>query len=96
MLTTHSMEEADVLCNRIAIVSSGILRCIAPQVRLKSLYGGGYNLQINSIKETHLGMERKIRRRQERKQRERQFQSRQNRTASDVVLHPSQLNPSKA
>mmetsp|Transcript_9359 Transcript_9359/g.14201 ORF Transcript_9359/g.14201 Transcript_9359/m.14201 type:complete len:95 (+) Transcript_9359:1198-1482(+) len=30
ILTTHSMEEADVLCNRIAIVSSGILRCIAP------------------------------------------------------------------
>jgi len=30
MLTTHSMEEADVLCNRIAIVNNGILRCIAP------------------------------------------------------------------
>jgi ABC-type multidrug transport system ATPase subunit len=28
VLTTHSMEEADVLCNRIGIVSSGILRCI--------------------------------------------------------------------
>lgn len=30
VLTTHSMEEADVLCNRIAIVNDGILRCIAP------------------------------------------------------------------
>ena len=30
VLTTHSMEEADVLCNRIAIVNNGILRCIAP------------------------------------------------------------------
>jgi ABC-type multidrug transport system ATPase subunit len=30
LLTTHSMEEADVLCNRIAIVNNGILRCIAP------------------------------------------------------------------
>jgi ABC-type multidrug transport system ATPase subunit len=30
MLTTHSMEEADVLCNRIAIVNNGILRCVAP------------------------------------------------------------------
>jgi len=28
VLTTHSMEEADVLCNRIAIVNNGILRCI--------------------------------------------------------------------
>jgi len=47
VLTTHSMEEADVLCQRIAIVANGILRCVAPQVRLKSLYGGGYHLQIN-------------------------------------------------
>lgn len=31
VLTTHSMEEADVLCNRIGIVSDGILRCVAPQ-----------------------------------------------------------------
>jgi ABC-type multidrug transport system ATPase subunit len=30
VLTTHSMEEADVLCNRIAIVNNGILRCAAP------------------------------------------------------------------
>jgi ABC-type multidrug transport system ATPase subunit len=28
VLTTHSMEEADVLCNRIGIVNNGILRCI--------------------------------------------------------------------
>ena len=41
------MEEADVLCNRIGIVSDGILRCVAPQVRLKSIYGGGYHLFIN-------------------------------------------------
>ena len=28
VLTTHSMEEADVLCNRIGIVSDGVLKCI--------------------------------------------------------------------
>ena len=28
MLTTHSMEEADVLCNRIGIVDNGVLKCI--------------------------------------------------------------------
>jgi len=28
VLTTHSMEEADVLCNRIAIVNEGVVRCI--------------------------------------------------------------------
>lgn len=30
ILTTHSMEEADVLCNRIGIVTDGILRCVGP------------------------------------------------------------------
>lgn len=47
VLTTHSMEEADVLCNRIAIVNDGVLRCIGSQNRLKNLYGGGYHLFIN-------------------------------------------------
>ena len=30
VLTTHSMEEADVLSNRIGIIKEGILRCIGP------------------------------------------------------------------
>ena len=47
VLTTHSMEEADVLCNRIGIVNKGVLRCIGTQNRLKTLYGGGYHLYIN-------------------------------------------------
>lgn len=28
VLTTHSMEEADVLCNRIGIVNNGVLTCL--------------------------------------------------------------------
>lgn len=28
LLTTHSMEEADVLCNRIGIVNNGVLMCL--------------------------------------------------------------------
>mmetsp|Transcript_32637 Transcript_32637/g.5920 ORF Transcript_32637/g.5920 Transcript_32637/m.5920 type:complete len:99 (+) Transcript_32637:516-812(+) len=30
VLTTHSMEEADVLCSRVAIINHGVLRCIGP------------------------------------------------------------------
>ena len=30
IITTHSMEEADVLCTRIAILQKGVLRCIGP------------------------------------------------------------------
>ena len=71
VLTTHSMEEADVLCNRIAIVNNGIMRCVAPQVRLKSLYGGGYQLMINCLKERQLKLARQIKRRSTRKEKER-------------------------
>jgi len=30
IITTHSMEEADVLCQRIGIVNEGVLRCVGP------------------------------------------------------------------
>ena len=59
MLTTHSMEEADVLCNRIGIVTDGVLRCVGPQVRLKTLYGGGYHLFINCHKAKYIKMLKK-------------------------------------
>eukprot|EP00825_Cyclidium_porcatum_P001911 TRINITY_DN10889_c0_g1_i1.p1 TRINITY_DN10889_c0_g1~~TRINITY_DN10889_c0_g1_i1.p1 ORF type:complete len:206 (-),score=28.32 TRINITY_DN10889_c0_g1_i1:340-957(-) len=52
-LTTHSMEEADVLCSKIGILINGQLRCFAPPQRLKSLYGCGYHLYINCFKEKY-------------------------------------------
>jgi ABC-type multidrug transport system ATPase subunit len=54
VLTTHSMEEADVLCSRIGIITDGVLRTVGPQVRLKSLYGGGYHLYVNCHKENYI------------------------------------------
>lgn len=54
VLTTHSMEEADVLCSRIGIVNNGVLKCIGSQVRLKNLYGGGYHLFVNCQKAKYL------------------------------------------
>jgi ABC-type multidrug transport system ATPase subunit len=50
VLTTHSMEEADVLCSRVAIVDQGVMKCIGPQVVLKSRFGGGYHLHLNAKK----------------------------------------------
>lgn len=47
VLTTHSMEEADVLCTRIGIITEGRLRCLGTQTRLKAKYGSGYHLYIN-------------------------------------------------
>lgn len=46
LLTTHSMEEADVLCNRIGIVSLGRLRCVGAPLHLKHKFGLGYRLTV--------------------------------------------------
>lgn len=51
MITTHSMEEADVLCNRIGIMTAGVLRCVGDTLHLKNKYGGGYHLFLNCMKD---------------------------------------------
>ncbi|KAF9925032.1 hypothetical protein BGZ67_008934 [Mortierella alpina] len=48
VLTTHSMEEADILSDRIAIMTLGRLRCIGTSLHLKQLYGTGFRLDISS------------------------------------------------
>ncbi|XP_013169469.1 PREDICTED: ATP-binding cassette sub-family A member 1 [Papilio xuthus] len=46
ILTTHFMDEADVLGDRIAIMSGGKLQCIGTPYFLKKHYGIGYKLTI--------------------------------------------------
>ncbi|KAG0273216.1 hypothetical protein BGZ97_010776, partial [Linnemannia gamsii] len=48
VLTTHSMEEADILSDKIAIMTNGLLRCIGTSLHLKELYGSGFRLNITS------------------------------------------------
>ncbi|KAF8390229.1 hypothetical protein HHK36_024754 [Tetracentron sinense] len=42
ILTTHSMEEAEVLCDRLGIFVDGSLQCIGNPKELKGRYGGSY------------------------------------------------------
>lgn len=44
ILTTHSMEEADILGDRIAIMARGNLRCLGTSLRLKQKFGAGYQV----------------------------------------------------
>eukprot|EP01027_Heterolobosea_sp_BB2_P007024 GEZU01010510.1.p1 GENE.GEZU01010510.1~~GEZU01010510.1.p1 ORF type:complete len:865 (+),score=220.98 GEZU01010510.1:155-2749(+) len=46
LLTTHAMDEADALSDRIAIMAFGTLKCIGDSLHLKQKYGAGYNLSI--------------------------------------------------
>mmetsp|Transcript_7258 Transcript_7258/g.9422 ORF Transcript_7258/g.9422 Transcript_7258/m.9422 type:complete len:560 (+) Transcript_7258:1-1680(+) len=47
LLTTHSMEEADVLCERIGIMGAGDMLCIGTSGNLKSRFGAGYRLSLH-------------------------------------------------
>ncbi|CAK9158689.1 unnamed protein product [Ilex paraguariensis] len=47
ILTTHSMEEADILSDRIGIMAKGRLRCIGTSIRLKSQFGTGFIANIS-------------------------------------------------
>ena len=42
ILTTHYMDEADVLGDRIGIMSAGKLTCLGSSLFLKNRYGVGY------------------------------------------------------
>jgi len=44
ILTTHYMDEADILGDRIAIMSEGQVQCTGSSLFLKKRYGVGYNL----------------------------------------------------
>lgn len=46
MLTTHFMEEADVLGDRIGIMASGKVQCCGTASFLKNFYGTGYTLKL--------------------------------------------------
>lgn len=46
VLTTHSMEEADALCERLGIMADGQLQCLGSQLHLKNRFGSGYQLKL--------------------------------------------------
>eukprot|EP01065_Artemidia_motanka_P037245 TRINITY_DN4561_c0_g1_i4.p1 TRINITY_DN4561_c0_g1~~TRINITY_DN4561_c0_g1_i4.p1 ORF type:complete len:1889 (+),score=471.83 TRINITY_DN4561_c0_g1_i4:256-5922(+) len=51
VLTTHHLEEVEALSSglhRVAIMARGELRCVAPLQRLKSRFGGGYELSLQA------------------------------------------------
>lgn len=44
VLTTHSMQEAQVLCQRIGILHKGVLRCLGSAQHLKAKFVRGYRV----------------------------------------------------
>lgn len=50
VLTTHSMQEAEVLSDKVAIMAHGDLCCVGSSLYLKNKFGGGYHINIVSDK----------------------------------------------
>ena len=57
LIKTHSMEEADVPCTRIAIMTSQELQCIGDQVELKNKFGKGFLLLLSFAPEIRNAVE---------------------------------------
>ena len=49
ILTTHYMDEAEILADRVAILSSGALQCCGTPLFLKKRFGQGYFIQVKPL-----------------------------------------------
>ncbi|GAM21901.1 hypothetical protein SAMD00019534_050760 [Acytostelium subglobosum LB1] len=48
ILTTHNMEEAEILCDRVCIIDHGLMKCIGRSGDLKTRYGAGHTLSVST------------------------------------------------
>ncbi|CAH2052933.1 unnamed protein product [Thlaspi arvense] len=60
ILTTHSMEEAEFLCDRLGIFVDGGLQCIGNSKELKSRYGGSYVFTMTTSSKHEQEVERLV------------------------------------
>ena len=52
ILTTHYMEEADALANRVGIMCNGNLQVLGSPQHLKTIHGGGYRIELKGPSNT--------------------------------------------
>ncbi|XP_017670381.1 PREDICTED: ATP-binding cassette sub-family A member 13 [Lepidothrix coronata] len=52
VLTSHSMEECEALCTRLAIMVNGSFKCLGSPQHIKNRFGDGYSVKVWLSKET--------------------------------------------
>ncbi|RHN63634.1 putative sulfate-transporting ATPase [Medicago truncatula] len=62
ILTTHSMEEADALCDRLGIFVDGSLQCVGYPKELKGRYGGTYVFAMTTSSDHEKDVENMVQR----------------------------------
>lgn len=55
ILTTHSMEESDTLCTRVAVVAASRLQVVGTPLHLKTHFGSGFKLSVNLVDAANAG-----------------------------------------
>lgn len=60
ILSTHFMDEADILGDRVAIMSDGVLHCYGTSTYLKNLFGAGYHIMLSAATDFNKGVEGEI------------------------------------
>jgi ABC-type multidrug transport system ATPase subunit len=53
ILTTHSMEEAEAVCDRIGIMVAGRFRCLGTSTQIKTKFGKTFELEVKVKPRTH-------------------------------------------
>lgn len=62
ILTTHSMDEAEYLCDRIGIFADGNFQCLGTSDELKARYGGSYMFTMTTSPENGSEVENLVKR----------------------------------
>ncbi|KAM7264294.1 hypothetical protein ACFE04_001977 [Oxalis oulophora] len=60
ILTTHSMEEAEALCDRLGIFVDGNFHCIGNSNELKAIYGGTYVFTMTTLLINEVDIEKMV------------------------------------
>nr|XP_041569928.1 ATP-binding cassette sub-family A member 13 [Taeniopygia guttata] len=55
VLTSHSMEECEALCTRLAIMVNGAFKCLGSPQHIKNRFGEGYSVKVWLSKEISYG-----------------------------------------
>jgi ATP-binding cassette subfamily A (ABC1) protein 2 len=57
VFTSHSMEECEMLCTRLAIMVNGHFKCLGSTQHLKNKFGDGYSIKIKCLESDTTRME---------------------------------------
>ena len=49
-MSTHAMEEAEILSDKLIVLNHGIIKCTGSPLQLKNMLGKGYRVSMISAK----------------------------------------------